>query len=290
MNAGQLIQQAYTKYRGKTSDKTPAWGSDKANVALEIANSKQSEWALDPYQVWASNFVSDLTLMNQPGTVATTGTTTLTGTGTYFTDFRVGDKITVSGETVRTIDTITSDTVLTVTVAFTNTASGLTFTRRPIVTSDKEYTLHRDLMTPSDKVTVTTTQDFTYNLAKPQARTTSDVYISGRNPKKLTFYKDIDTSIIGGELKVPGYYHPAPLVNETDIIAVDEPVWLVYVVAAELCRNDPAKETQLANLVGMANDVYSRMIVSNEKLGSPEARIVASEVPQVSPALEDTWS
>lgn len=63
------------------------------------------------------------------GTVATAGTTTLTGTDTAFTNtFKVGDTITVSGETVRTIASITSNTVLEVTVPFSNTDSGLTYT------------------------------------------------------------------------------------------------------------------------------------------------------------------
>ncbi len=63
------------------------------------------------------------------GTVATTGTTTLTGTNTSFlSTFKVGDTVTVSGETARIISTIASDTVLTVSVAFSNTASGLSYT------------------------------------------------------------------------------------------------------------------------------------------------------------------
>jgi hypothetical protein len=63
------------------------------------------------------------------GTVATNGTTTLTGTATQFTNtFKVGDTITVTGETVRTIATIASDTSLTVTVAFSTTASALSYT------------------------------------------------------------------------------------------------------------------------------------------------------------------
>jgi len=58
-----------------------------------------------------------------PGTVSTPGSsTTLTGVGTQFTNtFKVGDTLTVAGETVRTINTITSDTVLDVTVAFSAT-------------------------------------------------------------------------------------------------------------------------------------------------------------------------
>jgi hypothetical protein len=58
------------------------------------------------------------------GTVSTPGSsTTLTGVGTQFTNtFKVGDTLTVAGETVRTIATITSDTVLDVSVAFSVTA------------------------------------------------------------------------------------------------------------------------------------------------------------------------
>jgi len=66
------------------------------------------------------------------GTVATAGTTTLTGTSTTFeTDFIVGDEIFVSGETTRTIAGIDSDTSLTVTAAFDNTDSGLSYTYYP---------------------------------------------------------------------------------------------------------------------------------------------------------------
>jgi hypothetical protein len=58
-----------------------------------------------------------------PGTVSTTGSsTTLIGVKTQFTNtFKVGDTLTVAGETVRTISTITSDTVLDTTVAFSTT-------------------------------------------------------------------------------------------------------------------------------------------------------------------------
>ncbi len=71
--------------------------------------------------------------VNQPatgvGTVTTAGTTTLTGTGTQFTTtFKMGNTITVSGETVRTISAIASDTSLTVTVAFSTSSSGLSYT------------------------------------------------------------------------------------------------------------------------------------------------------------------
>ena len=64
------------------------------------------------------------------GTVATSGVN-LTGSGSDFLDFKAGDIIKVDGETTRTIATVTSKTALTVTSAFTNTSSGLTYVVEP---------------------------------------------------------------------------------------------------------------------------------------------------------------
>lgn len=62
------------------------------------------------------------------GTVATAGTTALTGTGTKFlAELEVGEEIWVEGEaTSRIVATVTSDTAATVTVAFATTASAKT--------------------------------------------------------------------------------------------------------------------------------------------------------------------
>jgi hypothetical protein len=62
------------------------------------------------------------------GIVTTSGSVDLVGIGTQFTNtFKVGDTITVSGETIRTIATITDNTHLTSTVAFTTSASALSY-------------------------------------------------------------------------------------------------------------------------------------------------------------------
>jgi hypothetical protein len=71
--------------------------------------------------------VVETALTPTTGTVQTAGTTALVGTTTNFLSFTVGETITVSGETVRTIATITDDTHLTVTSAFSTTASGLSY-------------------------------------------------------------------------------------------------------------------------------------------------------------------
>lgn len=60
------------------------------------------------------------------GTANPDGTTTLLGTGTAFlTEIKVGDEVTVNSET-RTVQSITDDTHLVVTSAFSNTAGGAT--------------------------------------------------------------------------------------------------------------------------------------------------------------------
>jgi hypothetical protein len=71
---------------------------------------------------------ANYSLLAGVGTVQTAGTTALVGTSTKFlSTFAVGDKITVDGETIRTIATITDDTHLTSTVAFSTSASTKTY-------------------------------------------------------------------------------------------------------------------------------------------------------------------
>lgn len=286
MDTTTLIKQIYYAYRGKGASRVPTVGEEKYQTALDIANRKKNEWARDPYHTWNSMFKAYAG--NEVGTVATTGTTTLTGTGTYFTDYRAGDKITVSGETERIIDTITSDTILTVTVAFTNTASSKTFTRTPIITTSKEYSLHRNFYIPSDKIIVDATNDLEYTLIKPNQRSGGDVYISGINPKKVSFYNDIDTEAIGGSLQTPGYFIPNDMVNGTDLVEVDDPNWLVYATAAELARNDPAKDDQYANLQAIANDLYSKMVYANMSIGMFNYTVPINPIP-IGSTTEDEW-
>lgn len=291
MIASELLQQAYTAFRGKIAAKTPAWGTDKANVVLEIANRKIGDWARDPDQVWASLFRSDITAVNQPGTVTTAGTTTLTGSGTYFTDFKAGDTILVSGETVRTISAIASNTSLTVTSAFSTSAGSLTFSHRSIIaTAIQEYSLHRSLYIPSDKLTISTTsQNIYFCLVRPQERNYGKVYLSGNNPKKITFYDTIASTsqVVGGTLLMPGYYLPSSLTLETDIIPVDDPEWLVLITASELARNDSAKSDQFPNLVAMANERYAKMISANISIGFGNGGTVPNLMPRIGDYSED---
>lgn len=287
MQVSELINQIYYAFRGKGISKVPVFGSEKANLALAIANRKKNEWARDSDVTWNSNFRT--TAPNESGTVATSGVT-LTGTGTYFTDYKAGDKIVVSGETVRTIDTITSNTELAVTDAFTNTASGLSFTRQIVMTTTQEYSLNRKHYTPSDSVYVTNgTNIYEYGITKPQTRSNSATFISGSNPKKITFNDVIDAAAVDGTLTVPAYYIPDDMVLATDEVSVDDPNWLIYATAAELARNDAAKDDQFSNLQGMANELYRKMVIANNNTGYGTFTM-PSNIPQVSPSFDEDWT
>ncbi|MEW6211345.1 MAG: hypothetical protein AB1631_23470, partial [Acidobacteriota bacterium] len=64
------------------------------------------------------------TIFQATSTAAINGTTTVTGTGTLFlSELKAGDEITINNQT-RTVQSITSDTSLTVTLAFSGSVSG----------------------------------------------------------------------------------------------------------------------------------------------------------------------
>lgn len=294
MTGQEFLDNTYNTYRGKVQSRTPAFGSDKANIVLAIGNRKIQEWGTDARNKWNSLF--ETSAQSEIGTVTTAGSTTLTGTGTFFTDYLVGDKITVNGETERTIDTITSDTVLTVTVAFTTTASSLAFTRSTIVdtTNDLTYKLNRRFFQPSDfaKVVRTDSSIVEYPIVKAQQRSIRDqaLYVHGLAPKKITFAQTIDTGLDGGVLTVPGYYTPTAITQATDIIPVDDPNWLVYITASELARNDASKEDQFPTLVGMANDLFVRMSNANNDNGFLQPNNIVNNMPVLGDQTGEDWA
>lgn len=290
MTGQSLLDNIYIAYKGKTASRTPAWGTPKAVLAINIANRKIQEWGTDPRNKWNSLF--ETSAPTEPGTVTTAGTVTLTGSSTYFTDYNVGDTILVSGETVRTIATITSDTSLTVTAAFSTTAGSLTFTRTTVIdTAILTYNLPRTFFQPSDfgLITKTDTSTLEYGISKAQQRNqlAQSLYVHGSNPKKVTFAQTIEASLDGATLDIPGYYEPAIVTSATDIVSVDDPNWVVYSTASELARNDPAKDDNFPTLAGMANDLYLKMSNANNDVGFAQLNNVINLMPQVS-SLSDS--
>lgn len=265
MNVTTALQKISYAIRG-IDDDAPDFGNDEANYWLSVLNSKKDELYQDPKQRWSDAF-SEYS-PNEPGTVSTTSTTTLTGSGTYFTDYRVGDTILVSGETARTINSIVSDTSLTVSVAFSNTASAKTFTHTTIIAAGVQtYNLHRALMFPSDTVYVTGDQRRDYTIIKPQERQANvqNVYIAGLNPKTITFTSEILSTedIIGGALTVPGFFLPDDIANAADLLPFPDPNWGIMSAAAEIAFNDIIYEDKAADINTKANSLYRAMATAN---------------------------
>lgn len=134
-----------------------------------------------------------------------------------------------------------------------------------VVTGTQTYDLDDDILRLSDYVILThpTSGAKTYiTVVKPPqiSRFTAGCYISNNNPKQITFITAINASNTGYKLIVPCYTIPDPLKNPNDTVVINNPYWLVYAVAAELARNDYAKDGQFNNLIGMANDLYQQMV------------------------------
>lgn len=263
-----LTHTAYALFG--TDDDAPSVGDDTANLWIATLNRKKNELYTNSKVLWDSAF--SVSSPNETGTVATTGTTTLTGTNTKFLDYNVGDKVTVSGETVRTIATITSNTVLTVTVAFSNTASGKTFTRTTIVDdSFTEYSLHRNFIAPANRVKITTTdsQDIYIDFVKPRENHSAirKAYIAGVNPKVLTLTSTIQSTenIVGGTLYVPGYYMPDDVSAEDDELPLPDPYWGVMAVASEIAFGDITYEDKVEGLQTKSNALYMQMVRNNRR-------------------------
>jgi len=294
-----LVSEFYarTNYvlRG-VDDESPTHGDEDATYWLDTLNRKKNELYEDVSKNWVNTFKT--VAPNEPGTVATTATTTLTGTSTYFTDYAVGDEITVSGETVRIIATITSDTVATVTVAFSNTASPQTFTRTTIIaTGVSAYSLHRSFLGLSGDSSaingvgsgayITTTASTREDLAvvSPERRTPNyrNVYISGLFPQYLNFSDTIVSTenIVGGTLLTPGYFMPDDLTAATDVLPFLDPNWACLAVASEVAFNDITYEDRAEALNVKANNLFMQMVKKNRGLTYNTPRSIPTNVKRI---------
>lgn len=269
MLVSDFITRVSYNLRG-IDDEIPTAGDDEWVYWLSVGNAKISELYKDVTKQWRFSF--NETAPYEPGTVATTGTTTLTGTSTNFNDYAVGDKVLVDGETTRTIATIISDTVLTVTLAFANTASTKSFYRDIIIkTGVQTYNLHRRFIAASDEVVVTKADDTAryYNVIQPQERRRQyrDVYIANENPQTITFTTDFESTedLIGAVLTVPGYYGPPVLTDEDDTVPVPDGEWLALATATDLAFSDIIYEDKTEGLNNRANNRYSMMVRDNRR-------------------------
>lgn len=149
------------------------------------------------------------------------------------------------------------------------------------------YDLEDDFLTPADRVTITTTDDHVirYYLVKPQerGRYLKSVYVSGREPKQLTFYDAFTASqdVIGGTINLAAYFIPDELTTASDDIPCDDPMWLVYAVASELAFNQLEYSDKAPDLVGKANFLYAQMSSANRKGTADNPRVAYTNVRRI---------
>lgn len=156
-----------------------------------------------------------------------------------------------------------------------------------ISNTSQTYDLDSNIIVPADSVIVTTllNKDIEYVICKPQERKRflNSVYISGNNPQVLTFQDTITSTsqIIGGTIKVAGYYLPDDLAIATDTIPVDNPYWLVYAVASELAFNDLTYESKAPDLNAKANNLYGIMSSNNRRGTNNNPRTARTNVNRI---------
>lgn len=102
--------------------------------------------------------------------------------------------------------------------------------------------------------------------------------------RTLVFSKPFDSTLAGYPITVPVILLTDDITSGTDYVQVDDPMWLVYTVAAEFDRNDIVKVAQYNNLLALADQHMQRMKSNNEG--------AYSEIP-IEPFLFDagpTWT
>lgn len=104
-------------------------------------------------------------------------------------------------------------------------------------------------------------------LVKPQEASSSarQVYISGRNPQTLTFTTEIEATenIVGGTLYLTGYFMPADMTSENDVVPLPNPQWGVFAAAGEIAFSDIIYENKATDINAKANNLYGMMKTAN---------------------------
>ena len=165
-----------------------------------------------------------------------------------------------------------------------------TRTYGPIISTTQAYALDSDVFYLADFVYINRTDGNTdrFQVVHPEARNNfsnpwgavdfigSDngdpvVYLTGSfqggsGNLTLNFQTPFTqmTGDVGGTIQLDCYALPDDMVNASDTVPVNNPEWLVKRLAAEMARNDPAKQDQFPSLLAEANDLYQKMIKDNQ--------------------------
>lgn len=86
-----------------------------------------------------------------------------------------------------------------------------------------------------------------------------NVYTASSFGKTINLKKEFIDSAIGGRITYPYYVNLEEISNDDDNIIVDNPNWLIYMLAAEIARSDIVQAGQYGNLVALAQNVMTSM-------------------------------
>ena len=225
-NPQGLIQKAWVRYKGNTSWPQP--GSAEYLAMLMIANDFKNNWALDANVHWDSLYEDLLTV----GTiVANTQAYPLPNNVYYLSDY-----------------------------VYILQSNG--------INTDRFQVVHPEQQNNYNDATGTIASDY----GDPVCFLTGSFQLGASN-LTLNFVEPFEqtsggttsySSDVGGTIQLGCYVLPADMVNPTDVVPINNPNWLVQILAAEMARNDPAKEDRYADLLQEANDIYAKMVKDNQ--------------------------
>jgi hypothetical protein len=108
--------------------------------------------------------------------------------------------------------------------------------------------------------------DTPYTLVKPsqlyRKRESNVCAQIGRSLKFPTAFA-ADSPLIGATVEVPAILYTTDITDGTNTIEVDDPMWLVYMMAAEFARNNIIKAQQYDNLLAYAEQSMTKMKQNN---------------------------
>lgn len=98
----------------------------------------------------------------------------------------------------------------------------------------------------------------------------------GSNLKFSKAFVATDTTI-GYSIKVPSYLNVSDITTGTDVVQVDSPMWLAYMMAADFIKGDTVKSVLYDKLLALADQHMQKMKSNN---GGQQEAIVANWVPE----------
>ena len=87
---------------------------------------------------------------------------------------------------------------------------------------------------------------------------------------QLDFEGLFTEEMAGGEIKIPTIKRLPKLISGDQQVEIDNPNWLIFMMAAEFARNDLMKSGQYGNLIAYAQSLMETMKSRNEELCSSD--------------------